>query len=125
AQRGKRVGGLARLRNEHGEVTGAYRRLAVAELRSNIDFDRQPRETLEPVFGDEPGVERRPTGRDRDTLERAKVERQLARQLNPFVRELDVVRERVADDLGLLVDFLRHEVAMVALVDEERGSGRL
>ena len=34
------------------------------------------------------------------------------------------MRERVADDFGLLVDFLRHEMAMVALVDEERRRGR-
>ena len=33
------------------------------------------------------------------------------------------MRERVADDFGLLVDFLRHEMAMVALVDQERRGG--
>ena len=31
----------------------------------------------------------------------------------------------MADDLGLLVDFLRHEVAVVALVDEQRARDRL
>ena len=34
------------------------------------------------------------------------------------------MRERVADDLGLLVDFLRHEMAIVALVDQKRRSHR-
>ena len=38
--------------------------------------------------------------------------------------EIDIGRERVADHLGLLVDLLRHEVAVVALVDEERGGER-
>ena len=33
-------------------------------------------------------------------------------------RHVDVIRQRVADDFGLLVDFLGHEMAMVALVDE-------
>ena len=35
------------------------------------------------------------------------------------------MRERVPDDLRLLVDFLRHEMAMVALVDQERRGVRL
>ncbi len=48
------------------------------------------------------------------------IERQLARQLDPVRGEVDVMRERVADHLGLLVDLLRHEVAVVALVDQER-----
>jgi len=30
----------------------------------------------------------------------------------------------MADDLGLLVDFLRHEMAMVALIDQKRGGER-
>ena len=31
----------------------------------------------------------------------------------------------MADNLGLLVDLLRHEMAMVALVDQQRPGGRL
>ena len=35
------------------------------------------------------------------------------------------MRQRVADDFRLLVDFLRHEMAMIALVDQERRGVRL
>ena len=48
------------------------------------------------------------------------IERQLHRQRHPLVAHVEIMRERVADDLGLLVDFLRHEMAVVALVDQER-----
>ena len=41
------------------------------------------------------------------------------RQAHAAVAEVDVVGERVADDLGLLVDFLGHEVAVIALVDQQ------
>ena len=35
------------------------------------------------------------------------------------------MRQRMADDFGLLMDFLRHEMAVVALVDQKRRGGRL
>ena len=37
-----------------------------------------------------------------------------------LVRHVEIMRERVADHFRLLVDFLRHEMAMVALVDQHR-----
>ena len=53
-------------------------------------------------------------------LERAEIERQLHRQRDALGRHVEIMRERVADDLRLLVDLLRHEMAVVALVDQER-----
>ncbi len=38
--------------------------------------------------------------------------------------EVEIVGQRVADHLGLLVDLLRHEVAVVALVDQQAGGER-
>ena len=52
------------------------------------------------------------------------VERQLDRQRDPLGRHVEVARQRVADDLRLLVDFLRHEVAVVRLVDQEATTRR-
>jgi hypothetical protein len=40
AQRRQRVGGLPRLGNEDGEITGFKRRAAIAEFRGDIDLDR-------------------------------------------------------------------------------------
>ena len=120
AQRRQRVGGLARLRHEHREIARPERRLAIAELGGDIDLDRQPREALEPVFGDQAGIIGGAAGRDRDALEFREIERQLHRQRDALGRHVEIMGERVADDLGLLVDFLRHEMAVIALVDQER-----
>ena len=122
AQRRQRVGGLARLRNEDREIAGRERHVAVAELRRDIDLDRQLREMLEPVARHHAGVIGGAAGRDRNPIERAEIERQRHRQRHALGRHVDVIGERMADHFGLLVDFLRHEMAMIALVDEhDRG----
>ena len=43
-----------------------------------------------------------------------------SRQHDPALGEVEVMGERVAHHFGLLMDFLGHEVAMVALVDQQR-----
>ena len=69
AQRGQRVGCLAGLGDEQRQPLRLERRLAVAELRRDIDLDRQAGEALEPVFGDEARVVGRAAGRDRHALQ--------------------------------------------------------
>ena len=100
------------------------RLLAVAELGGDIDVDRQPGEALEPVFADQPGIEGGAAGGDRQAVERREVDVEILRHRRAPGGEVEVVGERVADDLGLLVDLLRHEVAVVALVDEHAGGER-
>jgi len=53
-----------------------------------------------------------------------KVEGQVNRQPHALGGHVDIMRERVADHLRLLVNLLRHEVAIIALVDEEGGGRR-
>ena len=71
-------------------------------------------------FDDEAGEIGRAAGRDRQAPHVLEVERQVEWQLDAAGGEVDVVGERAADDLRLLVDLLRHEMAVVALVGEER-----
>jgi hypothetical protein len=123
AQRRQRVRSLARLRYENREATGFQRGLAVAEFGRNIDLDRQTRKPLEPIFGDQSGVIGGAASRYRHPLERVEVERQIGRQPHALGGHVEVMRERVADDLRLLVNFLGHEVAVIALIHEE-GRGR-
>ena len=52
-----------------------------------------------------------------------RIECQIERQAHHALGEIEIMRQRAADDLRLLVDLLGHEVAIVALVDEE-GPGR-
>ena len=74
---------------------------------------------------DQAGVIRRAAGRDRDPLQRLEVERQLHRQRDALSRHVEIMRKRMADHFRLLVDFLRHEMAVIALVDQERRRIRL
>src|SRR6185312_16296015 len=93
---------------------------AVAEFGGDIEIDGNLREALEPVFRDLPGIERGAASRDRDAVQILEVERQLYRQPYALVRHVEKRCERVADDFRLFENFLRHEVAMIAFVDEER-----
>ena len=52
-------------------------------------------------------------------VELAEIERQLHRQRHALGRHVDIIRQRMADDFGLLVNFLGHVMAMVAFVDEQ------
>ncbi len=120
AQRGERVRRLAGLRNEDREIARRKRRFAIAEFGSDIDLDRQPRKALEPVLRHQPCVERRAASGDRQFVELLPVERQIFGKPNALGRHVDVVRKGMSHDLGLLVDLLRHEVLVIALVDQRR-----
>ena len=123
AQRRQRVGRLARLRHEQGEPALGQRRLAVAELGGDVDVDRNARVALDPVLADQARVVGRAAGRDRHLRERAGSMPEIGHHHATF-REIDEVGQRVADHLRLLVDLLGHEVAVVALVDQQRGGDR-
>ena len=125
AQGRQRVGRLARLRHEHRKVAVAAGRVAITELRGDVDFDRHPRKALEPVFRHQAGVIGRPASRDRGALQGAEIERQLLRQDHAAVGHVEIARERVADHLGLLGDLLGHEAGGSRPHDQERGGDRL
>ena len=124
-QRRQRIGGLARLRNEDRERAGIERHLAVAKLRGDIDVDRQPREPLEPVPRHHAGIVGGAAGGDGDAPERAEIERQRHRQRDALGHHVEIMRQRVADDFRLFVNFLGHEMAVIALVDEHHRGLRL
>ena len=74
AQGGKRISGLAALRNEQRQPAGLQHRLAVTELAGVIDVHRHAREVLEPVLRDHARVVRGATSDDGDPLDAADVE---------------------------------------------------
>ena len=69
AQRGQRVGRLARLRDDDGERIRRDDRVPVAVLGAVIDLDRDPRELLDHELADQPRVPRRAAGEDRHALD--------------------------------------------------------
>ena len=122
AQRGERVGGLARLRHDEHEAVFRQRRFAVAELGRDIDVDRHAGEPFEPIFGGQPGVIGGAAGREGDPVDRGGIERQLEGQRHRTGRKVEVMGQGAADDLRLLVDLLGHEMPVIALVDQ-KGAG--
>ena len=62
AQRRQRIGRLAGLGDEQRQAALGQGRLAVAELRGDIDLDRQAGEALEPRLAHKPGIIGRATG---------------------------------------------------------------
>jgi hypothetical protein len=110
------------LGDEEGHVARLHGRFAIAELGSDVDLDGEPSEAFEPVFPDETGEISCAAGGNRQALHVAEIERQFHRKRDPAGREVHVMGERATHDLRLLVDLLRHEVAVVALLGDE-GAG--
>ena len=72
----------------------------VAELGRDIDIDRQARETLEPVLGDQPGIECRAAGGDRQPIELGEIGGESAGKRTRPSPEIEVVRQRVPTTSG-------------------------
>jgi hypothetical protein len=117
AQRRQGIGGLARLADEQRHTALRQGRLAVAELRGDVDFDRDAGHPLEPILGDPAGVARGTAGDHGDARHRRQIERQ-RRQADLARGGVDEALQGVADHGGLLEDLLLHEVAVVALADQ-------
>jgi len=74
AQRGQRVGGLARLADDDCQRALGDRRLAVAEFRGDIDVDRYAGKPLDPVFRRQAGKIGRATRDHGDAVDRGEVD---------------------------------------------------
>ena len=98
-------------------------RIAIAQFRRDIGFDRQAARASRTSICRR-GRHRTPCRRrrsvSRDALASASV-RPSSRNAHAGPDGIEIMRERMADDFGLLVDFLRHEMAVAALVDEAGG----
>ena len=119
AKRGERIGGLARLADEQREAARLQHRLAVAELGRDIDVDRDARELLDPIFGDQPGVIARSAGDDGQPLDRLEVGVG-NRQRDLAFERAHVGLESLRNHDRLLEDLLLHVVAIIALLDRRR-----
>ena len=63
------VCGLAGLADRHHQGVAGQDRVAVAELRGQLDLDRDPGPVLDGVLRDHAGIERRPTRHDDDLVD--------------------------------------------------------
>ena len=93
-------------------------RVAIAELRGDIDLDEDARHLLDVVFADEPSVVRRAASDDVNLVERIEI-RGIPSELlegNRLLVRRDALTHRVAHRLRLLVDLLEHEMLIAALL---------
>src|SRR5207245_9001068 len=100
-------------------------RVAVAELRGNIDPDRQPRQALDQELAHERRV---PGGPARDQMELPARAKLLVGDLHLVEEDLpallrDSSQKGVADRPRLLVDLLQHEMLEARLLRHDRIPG--
>ena len=110
------------MRDDDRQASVIDRRFAIAVFRCDVDLDREPREALDPILADEPGHVGGAAGDDREAREFFGLDRP-GEGPEAHRRHVDVMGERVADDLRLLVDLLGHEVPVIAPF-REQASGR-
>ena len=111
------VGGLPRLADRDDERRVGEDRVAVAELRRQLDLHRDPRPVLDGVLRDHPGVERRAGRDDDDLVDVAQVlvgEPHLVELQQPGL--VAPAQQRVGDRARLLVDLLAHEPVVAVLL---------
>ncbi len=78
-------------------------------------------DALEPVFCRQPRDIGCAAGHDGDAVDDCGVERQVEGQRDAAGRQIRIMGQGAAHHFGLLVDLLRHEMAVVALVDRVGG----
>ena len=95
------------------------RRIAIAQLAGIFDFDRQPGKGLDLILAHQAGVPTGAAAGDDDAVERAKLLRRVveAAELRRGGVAIEPASHDVFDRLGLLEDFLEHEVLEAALGD--------
>ena len=113
----ERVGRLARLGDRHDERGRGDDRVAVAELRGDVDLARNVRPVLDRVLRDHPRVERGPTGHDDDLVDPSQlcvVDVDLVEHQSPV--RIEAPEQCVRDGARLLEDLLAHEPVVAALL---------
>ncbi len=117
AQGSQGIGGFPGLGDGDEQRVGLHRHLAVAELAGHLDLAGNAGQLFQPVAGDHAGVEAGAAG---DDLHVAHLGEQLGRLraegLHQHVIGAQAAFQGALHHLGLLVDFLEHEVAVLALL---------
>ena len=109
---------LARLRNCDEQRVLVDNRVAIAEFRSDINFYDRAGQFLDVELANETGMVCRTAGNDVDLIEGIEVIRiplELVHDDGLAVLR-NALAHRIADCLRLLVDFLKHEVLVAALL---------
>ena len=115
-QRGQRVGGLARLRDDDHQRRRVGHAVAVAVLAGDLDRARDARQRLDPLLRDQARVVARAAGEDQHAVDLAPATASAfgPKRCGPIAGD---AFERVGDRARLLEDLLLHEVAVRTELD--------
>ena len=109
-QRAERVRCFAALADGEDQRLGRHRRIAMAKLARVFDFGRDVGESLDQIFADHAGMQRRAAAGEDDASDVAQFGRrhiQAAELCRAFFR-VETAAHRVAHRVWLLKDFLEH-----------------
>ena len=114
----QRVGSLAALRNGYHHIVLRHDGVTVAELRGILHFAWDVTQAFEELPCNESGVPRRAASHDDDTLRANQLPAMVnhGRQRHMVTLHVDAPSHTVLQTLGLLEDFLQHEVLVAALL---------
>ncbi len=121
--RAEGVRGLPRLRERDDERLGPEHRVAVAVLRAQVHLGGDPGEALQHEAADDGRVIRRAAGHQDDSLDARRRRRGRAAtsgEHHGAALRLHAPPHGVGGRARLLVDLLQHEVAVAALLGEDR-----
>jgi hypothetical protein len=122
AQAGQRVGGFARLRDDQNQRVLLNGRVAIAKFAGVFDFRWDVGEFFEQIFADQRRMPAGAAGRDDNVIDLAQLRQShvQAAEFGGGVVVSDAAAQGVADGLGLLMDFLEHEMRELAALGSFR-----
>ena len=123
AQRRQGVRRFPRLRDEQRHTIFGHEQVAVAELGGDIHLHRNAGQAFDPIARHHGGIIGRAAGDEGQATDCGRVEGQF-RQGHRTIGGIDETVQGVADNLRLFVNFLEHEVAVLALADGRPRHGR-
>ena len=115
----ERVSRLARLRHEYRQTFGVEWCFAVAKFGSDVDTSRNTGIAFDPVFANQTGKISRAAGDQNHPLDGRQIN-VIFRQSHAAIFRISILPERARQHLRLLVNFLAHEVPVIAFVHHGR-----
>src|SRR5690606_27521222 len=95
--------------------------LSVAEFGGDVGLDRKAANLFEPIFRHAPGIVRGAAA-DQYGAVRGEIDAVEIGHFHALVESVDIARDGAASGFRLLVDFLLHEVAVVAFLYRRRAA---
>ena len=121
AQGGERVGSFPGLGDEKGKSAFFHGHFSITEFGRNINIDGDAGQCLEPVFCNNTSIIGGATSCHGDAAQIGKIEWQGILDAHCATCKIDVMGQCVLDHFRLFMDFLLHEMLVIALFNHIGG----